>query len=270
MPPDPPQRHAPPPRGLIDDLGALGPDVIQHTRWLPPDPDALVVHVWIVRWALPRGREHVQRVASHPNLHLTFEGEGAWVHGVVTRRFERRLAGEGVVVGVKLRPGASVALFGRAAATLTDQRVALDALLPVAPPLPVLSSPREDEALAAQAARFVAALDRAPLDAHAIRAQRAVALAEADREITRVDALAEAIGVSARTLQRVFYEHVGVSPKRVIRRFRLHEALDVLARGEDEALATLAARLGYTDQAHLTRDFAELVGVPPGVARTTR
>lgn len=66
-----------------------------------------------------------------------------------------------------------------------------------------------------------------------------------------------------RSLQRLFAEYVGASPKWVLRRARLHEAA---ARAEEEAgidWAALAADLGYCDQAHLTRDFTAAVGAPP-------
>jgi len=67
-----------------------------------------------------------------------------------------------------------------------------------------------------------------------------------------------------RTMQRLFARHVGVSPKWVIRRKRLHEAAERLADDDPPDLAALAVDLGYADQAHFVRDFRDLVGVPPG------
>jgi AraC-like DNA-binding protein len=49
----------------------------------------------------------------------------------------------------------------------------------------------------------------------------------------------------------------------VIRRYRLHEVTERMARGETADWARLAAELGYADQAHLTRDFTSLFGEPP-------
>ena len=77
------------------------------------------------------------------------------------------------------------------------------------------------------------------------------------------EALADAMGVSLRTLQRLFRDYVGVSPKWVIRRYRLQEAATRLAQGLDQPLADLAASLGYFDQAHLAREFTQLFGCPP-------
>ena len=84
-----------------------------------------------------------------------------------------------------------------------------------------------------------------------------------DREIRRVDDVARLVGGSLRALQRLFSEYVGVSPKWVIRRYRLHEITERLAAGGPVDWAGLAAELGYADQAHLVRDFRAMVGETP-------
>jgi AraC-like DNA-binding protein len=76
--------------------------------------------------------------------------------------------------------------------------------------------------------------------------------------------LAAVCGVSVRGLQRMFADYVGVSPKWVMRRARLHEAALRADGGEPVDWAALALDLGYADQAHLTRDFTATIGVPPG------
>jgi AraC-like DNA-binding protein len=78
-----------------------------------------------------------------------------------------------------------------------------------------------------------------------------------------VDHVVERAGMGKRTLQRLFHEYVGVSPKWVIQRYRLHEAAQRLADDPDLSLADLALDLGYCDQAHFVRDFRSVVGRPP-------
>jgi AraC-like DNA-binding protein len=78
-----------------------------------------------------------------------------------------------------------------------------------------------------------------------------------------VEHVARITGTGVRALQRLFGEYVGVSPKWVIARYRLHEAEARLSAGEDVDLAALALDLGYYDQAHFTRDFQAIVGRPP-------
>jgi AraC-like DNA-binding protein len=85
-----------------------------------------------------------------------------------------------------------------------------------------------------------------------------------DRSISRVDDAARRFGLSMRTLQRLFQTYVGVSPKWVLGRYRLHEAAARLAAGSPGSTwADVAAELGYFDQSHFIRDFTRAVGSTP-------
>jgi AraC-like DNA-binding protein len=84
-----------------------------------------------------------------------------------------------------------------------------------------------------------------------------------DRTILRVDDIVALYGLNKRTLQRLFAKYVGVSPKWVIQRYRLHEAAARLAGSPDVSHAALASDLGYSDQAHFVRDFKKIVGMSP-------
>ena len=66
-----------------------------------------------------------------------------------------------------------------------------------------------------------------------------------------------------RSLQRLFSEYVGVSPKWVIRRYRLHELIERSHTGEEPDWPQLALELGYFDQAHLINDFRTITGYSP-------
>lgn len=85
----------------------------------------------------------------------------------------------------------------------------------------------------------------------------------ADRGITAVEQVQERWRIGRRTLQRLFNGYVGVGPKWVINRYRLHEAIERLAAGGAVDWTELALELGYFDQAHFIRDFKALVGRPP-------
>jgi AraC-like DNA-binding protein len=85
-----------------------------------------------------------------------------------------------------------------------------------------------------------------------------------DHELVRAEQAAALLGCDLRTLQRLFRAYVGVSPKWVIQRYRLHEAAQQLADGAVAGMTELALRLGYFDQAHFIRDFKAVVGRAPG------
>jgi len=58
-------------------------------------------------------------------------------------------------------------------------------------------------------------------------------------------------------------QRIGLSPKWLLQRRRLHDAVEALKAGPG-TLAEVAAELGYADQAHFTHDFRTVTGMTPG------
>ena len=90
------------------------------------------------------------------------------------------------------------------------------------------------------------------------------AVRQLSAEPTRsVGDIATELGVSHGYLDRQFSEQVGLSPRalaRILRVRRLLEAIDVYG---SIGWAERAAELGWSDQAHLIRDFKRHTGVTP-------
>jgi AraC-like DNA-binding protein len=82
-----------------------------------------------------------------------------------------------------------------------------------------------------------------------------------------VGAVAERVGVTGRHLTTLFQQEVGRSPKTVATLMRFERATghiaDAVRRYGRVDLAAVAANTGYSDQAHLTREFTRFTGVPP-------
>ncbi|MCW3818092.1 helix-turn-helix transcriptional regulator [Micromonospora sp. DR5-3] len=76
-----------------------------------------------------------------------------------------------------------------------------------------------------------------------------------------VAATAAEVGLGARALHRRSQALFGYGPKTLARIMRMRRALDLARAGTP--LAEVAARAGYADQAHLTREVKDLAGVPP-------
>ena len=85
-----------------------------------------------------------------------------------------------------------------------------------------------------------------------------------------VASLADHVGWSRQHLRTRFVDEVGLAPKLAGRVMRVERARQLLlgpaAVGDSEGsrLADIAVRCGYYDQAHLTREFVDLIGCPPG------
>lgn len=236
-----------------------------HSRRAPEEDLApWIMHFWLISWDLTGCEPHTGESLPHPNVHMVFgEGEPI-IHGVQTQKFVRTLEGRSQVFGVKFRSGGFRPFYGAAVSELADRSVpaksvfenGLDKLGEI-----VLSSAAEDEKVAAASAFF---RDRMPSpDDNVLLAAKLVERIFADPEMKTVDDLARETGTGKRTLQRLFSEYVGVSPKWVICRYRMHELIETLNRGEELDWAELALDLGYFDQAHLINDFTSIIGCSP-------
>src|SRR5215469_7511462 len=249
--------------------GVLRPDLAAtHFRLdRHPPSDALapfVDYYWIPRWDLRGKPPYEQTILPHPNVHLVFEASGAGIFGVDRRLFTRTLSGLGVAFGVRFTAGGFRPFWQAPISQLTDRVV----------PAARLFGPRAErsrQAIMGDAGdtRMIGHVEellgsvlpeRDPL---AGQVAALVARITDDPGLRRVDQLSAESGLTARTLQRLFADYVGVSPKWVMRRARLHEAAERAGSGEPVDWAGLASDLGYADQSHLTRDFTLTIGVPP-------
>lgn len=85
-------------------------------------------------------------------------------------------------------------------------------------------------------------------------------------EPVRVAELADAAGLSPTQLDRALRRTIGLSPKHLLMRARLDEAIRRL-ESTDLALATIASECGYYDQSAFTKQFQQAVGMAPGAYR---
>ena len=254
---------------------ALGrrPAVPQAARW--------VENQWSLAWDLPAGKVFSSHVLAHPTCSLTVEigshprpgmppAETVVVTGVATRRFDVQTCGWGRVVGLRFRPGGLAALTGRAASAWTGRTLPAHELL-TAELCEALADPDlvncPDQWASVAQAGVVAAAEHCDIDTRYDDLLDVIADMLADRSLISVADVARRHGVTVRTLQRLFTHYVGVGPKWVLARYRMHDVITEIDDGYDGTLTDLAHRYGWYDQAHFTRDFSALVGVAPGQYR---
>lgn len=245
---------------------------VQWERWTPgPGVDAWVENHWGVRWALPAGETFTSSVLPHPTVHLTVERPARpqlgtrVLTGVPTSRYDTDLTGEGWVVGAKFRPGAFTALTGVPARALRDTAVDADSLLPTEMTVRLTAVTPEswDEAAVSSLENALSVLTGKDPDDEYFFLLDVFGSMVADPGLLTVEQVASLNGVGMRHLQRLFAHYVGVTPKWVLSRFRMHDVVSALDEGSPAGLAELAAEFGWYDQAHFTRDFTRLVGVTP-------
>ena len=251
------------PRGILNPRA--GEERFRLSRPLPSDDLAFFVeHYWIVRWDLRGQKPYTSEVLPHPCVHLVVEKGRARIYGVTREKFSRLLSGEGRVFGVKFRPGAFYPFWQSPVSGLTGYSVGLRDAFGVDGEFleqAVLSMGGEGEMVEVAEAFLRERLPKRDENVETIN--RVTSLIAADRNIARVEDVAVRCDMSKRTLQRLFERYVGVGPKWVIRRYRLHEVAERLSDGKAVNLAGLALDLGYFDQAHFIKDFKTIVGVTP-------
>ncbi len=244
-----------------------GAEVFTVERLAPREAlTEFVDYHWLVRWDVPG--TYRQQVVPQPRVHVAAEQGRLLVHGISREPFERVLSGRGLVLGTAFHPAGFRPLLGRTVGSISGT---------VLPGLDVLGA--DDRPVAARILgdgpadvlveameEYLLALGPEP-DETASWVDGLVVEAERRREVRRAEQLAEIAGVGLRALQRAFTEYVGIGPKWVIQRFRILEAAAAAHADTPVDWADLAQELGFSDQAHLTRAFTQVVGTPPASYR---
>ncbi|MFI7213393.1 helix-turn-helix domain-containing protein [Micromonospora maritima] len=218
-----------------------------------------------VRWASVSGGAGETRVLPDGCLDLLWSSRaGLLVAGPDrTAHLSRSVPGERWI-GLRLPPGVGPSVFGVPAEELRDRRVPLADLWgrdAATLALRVEEAPATGAGWSDAGAAVLAEAARARLEAAGgpdpLGARVGARLAAG----ATVAATAAEVGLGARALHRRSLALFGYGPKTLARILRMRRALDLAHAGAP--LAEVAARTGYADQAHLTRDVREFAGVPP-------
>jgi AraC-like DNA-binding protein len=236
----------------------------QLRRYLPESTLApLIEQFWLVDWDLCGQQPHNQQNLPDPNMHLVISQQGAKVLGPVSKKYRYTMQGQGKIIGVKFNLGVlakrlpcpidkavdtefeATDIFG------FDQQKLLENTLDA----------KNDAAAVAYLSQVLQS-DVHVIPPATLTVQTLAEQIKNNSEINRVELLAELSQHSVRNLQRMFKTYVGLSPKWLIRKYRLHQALEML-ENQQLSIAELAANLDYADQSHLIRDFNTFLNITP-------
>lgn len=250
----------------------------------PPDPLADVVECfWTIRSASPLPAVVTNRVLPDGCSDIIVDlgeppaGSTGWyprsrsyVVGTMRTALVVELTGRIDLLGVRFRPGGGTPVLGVPADELAGQRFALVDVVPkcgnVVYRLAEAPARSRTELFARWLGDLRGSRGHGP-DARVARARTIIGRSDGG---VLVGTLAEAVGVSRRQLERLFVRDVGVAPGEACRVARFRGAVGRMAREPRHSLARVAYASGYCDQAHFTREFRRLAGVPPGAYRRER
>lgn len=233
------------------------------------DLTPLVQRYWLPVWSVTEPQR--QSTLQHPACLIVISNTYARFYGVVRGLSTVTLEGTGWVVGTMLTPAAGALLLDGPVTPMSERHVDLAEV-------PKLDAPtlvgRVGEAMSstptAPSAHLVAIeeIERQvrgllPVDEEGLLVNEIVQWVHDQSAITRVADLAAEFALSERTLQRLVIRRIGMTPKWLLQRHRLHDAVERLKDGT-LSLAEIANELGYADQAHFTADFRTFTGMTPG------
>lgn len=261
-------------------LGSLpAPPGYTAPMQLPPTAPALAPYVQYF-WATapqPSGPGWRERMLPNGQMHLAVRLDGSGVRlfanatdtagarvahaivaGIRDRPYLKDISEASRSVGALLLPGAARALLGCSAEELSNRHVPLDAIAgrdagTLYQRLLEANSP------AHQIVLLQAFLLRRLQPVRGLHPPIARAIA-ALRDGGGVAALVSASGYSHKRFIALFREQTGLAPKSFARVQRLQQ---VLRAPLHCPLAELAQQAGYSDQAHLQREFLALTGLTP-------
>lgn len=244
-------------------------------RELPPPPgtERLVRCLWTLQGdrsespapALPDGCPELILNFGEPCL--VDGGEGRLVQqpafvlvGQITRPFAVSPTGRLDLVAVRFTP-AGAALLHQPMSSITDSWIdiaGLPAATPLVRALPGAMSP--DERIRVVTEALAELVSNGPrIDQRVLTAVETI---ERTHGMASIDTLATEVAMTPRHLQRLFTRSVGINPK-LLSRIRRFQRVFAALRDEAAGWSLVAIGCGYSDQAHLIRDFTELGGGPP-------
>jgi AraC-like DNA-binding protein len=197
-------------------------------------------------------------------LEVTASGYRSWIYGSTTRPTAIPCTAGTHYLGIRFHPGQSRHFIVAAAHEITDCREDLRSLMRFPSERVAAHIAREalfdelDETLTAMLCRAP------PVESYIDGVVRHI---DAHQGVARIDDVAVRFGKSHRQMERVFLQTIGVPLKFFCMISRLKHAADLIVQPASRSLTSVAHDAGYSDQAHMTRDFTRLAGVSPGQLR---
>lgn len=223
-----------------------------------------VAHIAVYRESLPA--MVVERVVPDGAVRLMFDlgtaGGKAMVAGPSVQPVRLQLQGTMAGLTVTLRPGAAAELLKIPASHIQEQCPPLEELIrgDSHELCDRLFSAKDDK----DRSGIVQSLLRKRLAGDHSGSRRTLrALRVLSNSHRTLPEAADALGIGERRLQQLFEDQVGLAPRLYRRLARVHACLRSLRCNVRPSWSALALEHGFSDQAHLSREFRTFVGLPP-------
>jgi AraC-like DNA-binding protein len=217
-------------------------------------------------WTLePDGESVEHRIMPDGCIDVVLEDGRFLVAGAMNRYQDLPLRPGQRITGVRFRPGMAASFLPAPMQEIADRMVPLRELTRIPSGFGDRIEAAADPAGAVRQFEQMLAAGRQPDTVQRVCAHVALTHGQAD-----LDWLAGQANLSTRQFRRLCLERAGVTPKRLCRIVRFRETARRLREDAVRSLADVALECGYYDQSHLTNEFREFSGRPPGRFLTSR
>lgn len=163
-------------------------------------------------------------------------------------------------------PGEFTRIFGIPCNELTNKEIPLEDLLTVGSIAEEILEANSFAARITRVKQFIRTFEHKAKvrDTHLLTQSLMCEILQKNGDV-RMKELEEKTGYSARYLQRILSENVGLSPKVVSENVRFQSVLRMMYENPQLSLTEMAHKVGFYDQAHFTKVFKEYVELSPSV-----
>lgn len=231
-----------------------------------------IEYIWFMKWDL-KGNESLQCiVAPNPCAKLAALQQNnttfpPLVIGAKNQASLFELHGAGATVGFDFKPGGLFAIFEKSMNDWPDSGIKADELVKDFPLCPLEAwSEISLSNWTHEVEHFLMKLLISPRQNNY---KKIAPLVEGtlSGSFKNSEEMALETGVSIRTLQRIFQNEVGISPRDLVRIARFNEAIRTIGQDDFKAFADVALECGFFDQPHMTNEFQKLVATSPSKFR---
>jgi AraC-like DNA-binding protein len=182
--------------------------------------------------------------------------------GQIRRYFFLENTGVSGMVGIKLMPAATYALFGQEMVSLTDNVVPITTVTDRIPSLAILDEALTPEERISSAQRWIETLLPDIRHREVARLSNVTDHIIEKKGMVDIESVALTHHITRRHLEREFKRVIGLSPKyfaRIIQFNYIFEAMQT----QDNTWVDVALNSGYFDQSHFIRNFKAFTGESP-------
>jgi AraC-like DNA-binding protein len=217
----------------------------------------------VSRWNVPDNKTYIASdIITSPTAHLLIYSNTATLSITLGRR-TLEAKGEGVMTGIKFRPGGLCAYNKDIIPRLVNSSIPASKVFEQINSQFIKKIDTLSDEDIVRELEYVVRSQRVVPDKHIELINTILREMRAHNHLVTINDVAMHCDIPERTLQYLFKTYLGLPPKWFLMRDRLLKALQEAHRSNRNSWTDIAADLGYSSQSHFISDFKRIIGMSP-------